>query len=139
MSWRGEKGGIAAARAGHDVVMAPNTSTYLDYYQSGDRSKEPLAIGGFVSLEKVYTYQPIPQELTPEEAKHVLGAQAQLWTEYMPDTRHVEYMAFPRLCALAEATWTPGAAKDYADFTRRLGTHLKRLSILDVNYRPMDK
>jgi hexosaminidase len=139
MSWRGEKGGIAAARAGHDVVMAPNTSTYLDYYQSEDRSKEPLAIGGFVSLEKVYTYQPIPQELTPEEARHVLGAQAQLWAEYMPDTRHVEYMAFPRLCALAEATWTPGAAKDYADFTRRLGTHLKRLSILDVNYRPLDR
>jgi hexosaminidase len=139
MSWRGEKGGIAAARAGHDVVMSPNTSTYLDYYQSEDRSKEPLAIGGFVSLEKVYTYQPIPKELTPEEARHVLGAQGQLWTEYMPNTRHVEYMAFPRLCALAEALWTPGAAKDYGDFTRRLGTHLKRLSILDVNYRPLDK
>ncbi len=139
MSWRGEAGGIAAARAGHDVVMAPNTSTYLDYYQSEDRSKEPLAIGRFIPLEKVYAYQPIPQELTPDEARHVLGAQAQLWTEYMPDTRHVEYMAFPRLCALAEAVWTPSAAKDYADFTRRLGTHLKRLSILDVNYRPMDR
>ena len=139
MSWRGEAGGIAAARAGHDVVMAPNTSTYLDYYQSEDRSKEPLAIGGFVSLEKIYAYEPIPAELTSEEARHILGAQAQLWTEYMPTTRHVEYMAFPRLCALAEAVWTPSAGKDYADFTRRLGTHLKRLGILDVNYRPLDK
>ncbi len=90
-------------------------------------------------LEKVYAYEPVPAELTTEEARHVLGAQAQLWTEYMPDTRHVEYMTFPRLCALAEATWTPRAAKDYADFTRRLQTHLKRLSILGVNYRPLDK
>jgi hexosaminidase len=139
MSWRGEAGGIAAARAGHDVVMAPNTSTYLDYYQSQDRGKEPLAIGGFVSLEKVYSYHPIPQELTPDEARHVLGAQAQLWTEYMPNTRHVEYMAFPRLCALAEAVWTPGASKDYADFVRRLTAHLGRLSSLDVHYRPLDK
>jgi hexosaminidase len=139
MSWRGEAGGIAAARAGHDVVMSPNTSTYLDYYQSEDRSKEPLAIGGFVPLEKVYAYEPIPSALTPDEARHVLGAQAQLWTEYMPHTRDVEYMAFPRLCALAEAVWTPGAAKDYIDFTQRLQTHLKRLSILDVNYRPLDK
>jgi hexosaminidase len=139
MSWRGEAGGIAAARAGHDVVMSPNTSTYLDYYQSEDRSKEPLAIGGFVPLEKVYAYEPIPSALTPDEARHVLGAQAQLWTEYMPHTRDVEYMAFPRLCALAEAVWTPGAAKDYGDFTQRLQPHLKRLSILDVNYRPLDK
>lgn len=139
MSWRGEQGGIAAARAGHDVVMAPNTSTYLDYYQSEDPSKEPLAIGGFIPLEKVYVYQPIPQELTPDEVRHVLGAQAQLWTEYMPTTKHVEYMAFPRLCALAEALWTPDAAKDYGDFTRRLQTHLMRLSILDVNYRPLDR
>ncbi len=139
MSWRGEAGGIAAARAGHDVVMSPNTSTYLDYYQSEDQSKEPLAIGGFVPLETVYVYEPIPPELTPDEARHVLGAQAQLWTEYMPHTSHVEYMAFPRLCALAEAIWTPGAGKDYADFSQRLQTHLKRLSILDVNYRPLDK
>ncbi len=139
MSWRGEQGGISAARAGHDVVMAPNTSTYLDYYQSKDQSQEPLTIGGLVTLETVYAYQPIPHELESEEARHVLGAQAQLWTEYMPDARHVEYMAFPRLCALAEAVWTPNAAKDYADFTRRLTTHLKRLNILDVNYRPLDK
>ena len=135
MSWRGEAGGIAAARAGHDVVMAPNTWTYFDYYQSDDRDAEPLAIGGYISLEKAYSYEPIPPDLSADEAKHVLGTQAQLWTEYMPDPKHVEYMAYPRACAHAEVAWTPAARKDYADFQARLNTHLERLAILDVNYR----
>jgi hexosaminidase len=138
MSWRGVKGGIAAARAGHDVVMAPTGYTYFDYYQSKNTDKEPLAIGGYVPLELVYTYEPIPEELPAEYAKHVLGAQGQLWTEYMPTPKQVEYMAFPRLIALAEVTWTPRESKDYQEFLERLSTHLKRLGILDVNYRPLD-
>jgi len=134
MSWRGEEGGIAAAKAGHDVVMAPNTYTYLDYYQSEDWESEPLAIGGYVSLEKVYGYEPIPASLSAKEGRHVLGAQGQLWTEYMPDSRQVEYMAFPRLSALAEIAWTPPQHKDYGEFLSRLEAHLARLDNLDVNY-----
>jgi hexosaminidase len=135
MSWRGEKGGIAAAAAGHDVVMAPNTYTYLDYLQSQDAASEPLGIGGYLPLETVYGYEPIPPALSAEEAKHILGAQAQLWTEYLPTPRNVEYMAFPRLAALAEVVWTPAARKDYGEFLGRLPAHLERLDALDVNYR----
>ncbi len=97
MSWRGEAGGIAAAHAKHDVVMAPNTWTYFDYYQSENRDAEPLAIGGYIPLEKAYGYDPIPEALSADEAKHILGTQAQLWTEYMPNPKHVEYMAYPRV------------------------------------------
>lgn len=136
MSWRGEDGGIAAALAGHDVVMAPNTYTYFDYYQSEDRAKEPLAIGGFLPLEKVYSYEPIPAALTAEQGAHVLGAQCQLWSEYIPTASHLEYMTFPRLCALAEVVWSPGGRKDYAGFLTRLQSHLARLDTLGVNYRP---
>jgi len=135
MSWRGEAGGIAAAHARHDVVMAPNTWTYFDYYQSENRDAEPLGIGGYVPLEKVYGYDPVSETLSPDEAKYVLGTQAQLWTEYMPNPKHVEYMAYPRACAHAEVAWTPPAVKDYADFQARLSAHLERLAILDVNYR----
>ncbi len=135
MSWRGEAGGIAAAHAHHDVVMAPNTWTYFDYYQAEEHDTEPLAIGGYVPLEKAYSYEPIPADLSAAEAKHVLGTQAQLWTEYMPNPKQIEYMAFPRACAHAEVAWTQPAAKDFADFQARLETHLARLAILDVNYR----
>ncbi len=135
MSWRGSEGGITAARAGHDVVMAPNSHTYLDYYQSRDTAAEPIAIGGFLPLDKVYSFDPMPPDLEPQFAKHVLGAQAQVWTEYMKDPKKVEYMAFPRLTALAEAVWTPVARKDYADYRVRLDSHLARLSALDVNFR----
>jgi hexosaminidase len=138
MSWRGEKGGIAAARAGHDVVMAPTGYTYFDYYQSKDRDKEPLAIGGYLPLEVVYNYEPVPKEIAPEFAKHVLGSQGQLWTEYMPSSKQVEYMAFPRLTALAEVTWTSKEKKNYPEFLKRLTGHLQRLAILDVNYRRLD-
>jgi hexosaminidase len=137
MSWRGEDGGIAAALAGHDVVMAPNTYTYLDYYQSEDRAKEPLAIGGFLPLEKVYGYEPIPAALTAEQGAHVLGAQCQLWSEYIPTPKHLEYMTFPRLCALAEVVWSPAGRKDYAGFLERLKPHLARLDTIGVNYRPL--
>jgi hexosaminidase len=139
MSWRGVEGGIAAARAGHDVVMTPTSHTYLDYYQSKDQAGEPLAIGGFLPLETVYAFEPIPAELEPQFAKHVLGAQAQVWTEYMPDAKRVEYMAFPRLTALAEVVWTPVVRKDYQDFLARLAQHLLRLQVLDVNFRTLDQ
>jgi len=137
MSWRGEKGGITAARAGHDVVMAPTAYTYFDYYQ-GSAKTEPLAIGGYLPLRKVYGYNPVPEGLTKEQAQHVLGAQGQVWTEYIPTPKKAEYMAFPRACALSEVVWTPLEKKDYADFVNRLHTHLHRLAILDVNYRPLD-
>ena len=138
MSWRGEEGGIEAATSGHDVVMAPNTYTYLDYYQSEDTDHEPLAFGGFLPLSEVYAYDPIPHGLSSSKARHVLGTQAQLWTEYIPNPKQAEYMYFPRLSALSEVAWSPRAGKDYADFLRRLKVHVQRLDMLDVNYRKLD-
>jgi hexosaminidase len=135
MSWRGMDGGIAAAKANHDVVMAPGSHTYFDHYQSRDKTKEPLAIGGFTPIDSVYAFEPVPPQLSANEAKHILGAQAQLWTEYMPNAKHVEYMAYPRMVALSEVLWSAKARRDYADFTGRLPTHLARLDALDVNYR----
>lgn len=135
MSWRGEAGGIAAAQAGHQVVMAPNTYTYLDYYQSENRDSEPLAIGGFLPLQKVYSYEPIPPSLDPAYAPNILGTQGQIWTEYIQGPAQAEYMAFPRLCALSEVAWTPPEKKDYGSFLERLNVHLKRLDYLKVNYR----
>jgi hexosaminidase len=135
MSWRGMNGGITAARAGHDVVMAPGSHTYLDHYQSDNRAAEPLAIGGFTPLEKVYLFNPVPDSLEPRFRRHILGAQAQVWTEYIEGPKQVEYMAFPRMTALAETLWTPLERKDYADFTGRLSRHLDRLRVLDVNFR----
>ena len=139
MSWRGTAGGIAAAKAGHDVVMAPTSHTYLDYYQSADRANEPLAFGGFLPLDTVYAFEPLPPELSPEQARHVLGAQAQHWTEYMRTPRQVEYMAFPRLSALAEVVWTPRPRKDLVHFRERLTVHMQRLAALGVNARPLDR
>ena len=138
MSWRGEAGGVAAAQAGHDVVMAPNTYTYFDYYQAADKAAEPLAIGGWVPLSKVYSYNPIPAGLSAEEAGHVLGTQFQVWTEYLGGPAEVEYMAFPRACALAEAAWSPQELRNWDNFTARLSAHLKRLDGLNVNYRKSD-
>jgi hexosaminidase len=137
MSWRGEKGGIAAARAGHDVVMTPTSHTYLDYYQ-GPAEKEPQAICCTLLLETVYHYEPVPRELEAAQAGRVLGSQGQLWSEYIPDGRHAEYMAFPRACALSEVLWSPRAARDYGRFLERLRGHLPRLDVLDVNYRRLD-
>lgn len=136
MSWRGEEGGIAAAKAGHDVVMAPHEQTYLDYYQTSNREGEPLSIGGDLPLAKVYEYQPIPRALSAEEAGHVLGGQGQLWTEYMPRPESVEYMAFPRACALAEALWSSPQPRDFDEFRLRLRPHLRLLDRLNINYRP---
>lgn len=132
MSWRGVEGGIAAAKQGHDVIMTPTSHCYLDYYQS-DAPDEPLAIGGYLPLEKVYSYEPTPAELSEEEAKHILGAQGNVWTEYMKTPAYVEYMTFPRACAIAEFCWSPKAAKDYDQFITRLAPHLKRLNSIGVN------
>jgi len=138
MSWRGMAGGITAAKSGHDVVMAPGSHTYFDHYQSRDKTSEPHAFGGFTPIDSVYAFEPVPPSLTEVEARHVLGAQAQLWTEYIPNSRHAEYMAYPRLVALAEVLWTPRALRDYANFRSRLLPHLARLDALDVNYRRLD-
>lgn len=136
MSWRGEAGGITAARAGHDVVMAPTTYTYLDYYQSRDKG-EPLAIGGFLPLAKVYGYDPISNQLSADQAKYILGVQGQLWNEYIPTTDKLEYMAFPRLIAIAEVGWTDPEKKDYEKFVGRLEVHQKRFDAMEVNYREL--
>ena len=120
MSWRGEAGGIAAAKQNHDVVMTPNSYLYFDYYQSIDKANEPQAIGGYLPLQRVYSYEPMPEELTAEEARHIIGVQANIWTEYMPTFKHMQYMALPRVAALSEVQWTQPQLKDYTDFTNRL-------------------
>jgi hexosaminidase len=136
MSWRGTKGGIEAAQSGHDVVMAANQFTYFDYYQ-GPKDKEPLAIGGLLPLEKVYGFDPLPPGLDPARRRHILGAQGQLWTEYVATPRQADYMLWPRAAALAEVVWS-GPEKDFADFLKRLRPHLARLAALGVGYRPLD-
>jgi hexosaminidase len=133
MSWRGTKGGTDAAKQKHNVIMTPSATCYLDYYQ-GEPSKEPLAIGGYLPLEKVYEYEPMPSELTENEQKYILGVQGNLWTEYIPTAAQAEYMAFPRLTALAEIGWVPRGPKNFEDFAVRLKEHLKRLHYLKVNY-----
>lgn len=127
MSWRGISGGITAAKAGHDVVMAPTSHTYFDYYQ-GPRKQEPLAIGGLIPVEKVYEFEPIPPELNATQAKHVLGGQGQLWGEFIPSTEHLNYMAWPRACALIETLWSPRQGRNRDLFLIRLDHHLNRLS-----------
>ena len=135
MSWRGEKGGVKAARLGHDVIMSNVSCFYFDMRQGAEAS-EPRAQMGYVPLKTVYECDPIPSDLNEQEAKHVLGAQGQLWTEYMPNSEHVEYMAYPRAVALAEVAWTPQSRRDYEDFQARLPGHLARLDVVGVNYRP---
>jgi len=139
MSWRGEAGGIAAAQAGHDVVMATNQRVYFDSYQTEKKENEPLAIGGFIPVEQVYQYEPVPADLDEKAARHVQGAQGQLWTEYVPDSRHAEYMVFPRACALAEVVWSPREQREFAAFRPRLKQHLERLKFMEVNFRPLDE
>jgi hexosaminidase len=133
MSWRGMKGGIAAAKAGHDVIMTPGTHCYFDHYQE-DPDHEPLAIGGFLPLEKVYSFNPLPDSFSVEEAKHILGAQGNLWTEYISTPEQVEYMAYPRAIALAEVLWTPVERRNWAEFRDRLAKHKDRLDGMKVNY-----
>ncbi len=133
MSWRGMSGGIDAAKAGHDVIMTPGTHCYFDHYQA-DPSFEPIAFGGLTTLEKVYSFNPVPAQLTPSEAQHILGAQGNLWTEYIGSTDQAEYMAFPRAIALAEVLWTPASRRNWNEFALRLDKHLDRLDGMDVHY-----
>ena len=131
MSWRGIEGGIEAVKHKHDAIMTPSLFLYFDYYQTMDTDNEPPAIGGYVPLEKVYSYEPVPQTLTSEEAKYIVGVQANLWTEYIPTYSQVEYMELPRMAALSEVQWTMPEKKDYADFLKRLPG---LITIYDLNY-----
>ncbi len=134
MSWRGTEGGIAAARAHHDVIMTPTSHCYFDYYQSADAETEPLAIGGYLPLEKVYAYEPLPDVLQPDEQQYILGVQANVWTEYIRTPDYLEYMLYPRMCAMSEVQWSAKSRRDWPDFSRRLEAHLARLDALQVNY-----
>ncbi|MCX6281924.1 MAG: family 20 glycosylhydrolase [Bacteroidetes bacterium] len=135
MSWRGVEGGIAAARQGHDAIMTPGDYCYFDHYQA-DPETEPKAIGGFLTLKKVYSYEPVPEELTQDEQKHILGAQGNVWTEFIPSVKQVEYMALPRMIALAEVDWSPKTARNFVEFRTRLNVHLKKLDFMKVTYSP---
>lgn len=135
MSWRGEAGGIEAAKADHHVIMTPGSPVYFDHYQAGPEG-EPLAIGGMNTLKKVYDYEPIPKELNAEEAKYVLGAQANLWTEYVITAEHLEYMVLPRMLALAEVLWTPKEQKNWKNFNERLQSQFKAFGQKGLHYSP---
>ncbi|QYM79974.1 beta-N-acetylhexosaminidase [Horticoccus luteus] len=135
MSWRGTEGAIAAARHGNDAIMCPNPFVYFDHYQTDTPGTEPLGIGGNSPLAKVHGYEPIPAELSAAQARSIIGVQGQLWTEYIPTSARLEFMAFPRACALAEVAWSEKSRPDFAHFLARLCTHLRRLDVQDVRYR----
>ena len=134
MSWRGMDGGVTAAQMGHDVIMTPSSHVYFDHYQSMDRSKEPEAIGGYSSVARVYELEPVPAVLTPEQGKHILGVQANIWTEYIPFSTQVEYMLLPRLAALSEVQWLQPDKKNYMDFLRRLPRLITFYDKYNYNY-----
>ncbi len=138
MSWRGSDGGIAAANAGHDVIMTPNTYCYLDYYQSEDTESEPPAIPAILPLRQVWQYVVVPPAIAEDKRRHILGGQGNIWTEYMPNSDHVEYMTFPRAIAIADVLWHHPAERDYEALLARLRRHLPRLERMGVNYRPLD-
>jgi hexosaminidase len=133
MSWRGTKGAIEAAKSGHNVIMTPTSHAYFDYYQS-DNKDEPLAIGGYLPLEKVYNFNPIPKELTKEQEKYVLGVQGNVWTEYITTPEKVEYMAFPRMIAMATVAWSQPERRNYKYFAKDVSRFHKRLDVQHVNY-----
>ncbi|MCU4177415.1 family 20 glycosylhydrolase [Carboxylicivirga sp. N1Y90] len=133
MSWRGEKGGIDAAAQGHDIVMTPGNWCYLDHYQ-GDSRVEPVAIGGYTTLEETYSYEPVPEQLQADMAHHVLGTQGNVWSEYMYTPELVEYRVYPRIIALAEVNWSQKSKKDYADFVQRLNAQFIRMDAHNINY-----
>ena len=134
MSWRGEGGGIEAARQGHDVIMTPNTHLYFDYYQSTDKASEPEAIGGYIPLETVFNYNPVPKQLSAEEQKHIIGVQANLWTEYIKTYRQAEYMELPRMAALCEVQWNNDEMRNYRDFIDRLQRMIKIYTAENYNF-----
>lgn len=134
MAWRGAGEGVKAAKMRHDVIMVPTTYFYFDYYQTNILDEEPLAIGGYVPIEKVYSFEPYQKELTAEENKHIIGLQANLWTEYITSFRHVEYMVLPRMAALSEIQWTQPQFKDYGDFLERMPKMFDIYDIYGYNY-----
>ncbi len=134
MSWRGEGGGIEAAKQKHNVIMSPNTYLYFDYYQTKDIDNEPLAIGGYLPLENVYKYEPMPKSLTPEEQKYIIGVQANLWVEYIATLAHVQYMELPRMAALSEIQWSAADKKDYENFLSRLPQLTSLYDVKNYNY-----
>ncbi|MFJ1491307.1 glycoside hydrolase family 20 protein [Capnocytophaga canis] len=134
MSWRGIEGGTFAAKTGHDAIMSPMSFMYFDYYQSQDIDQEPLAIGGYVPVERVYSFEPIPEGLTPEQQKRILGVQANTWTEYIKTFKHVQYMTLPRFAALAEVQWTQPEKKNYDDFLQRIPSIIKIYDAQGYNY-----
>ena len=134
MSWRGVEGGLEAVRMGHDAIMVPYTHLYLDYYQSKDTANEPLAIGGYVPVELVYSFEPFTEDMTDEEKSHILGIQANLWTEYIPTDTQLEYMLLPRLSALSEIQWCEPENKDYERFLGNMESMRKIYDILGYNY-----
>ncbi len=137
MSWRGEAAGFKSARMGHDVIMTPGSYMYFDFYQADPRY-QPVAIGGYTPIRKVYNYNPIPQDsLTAEEAKHFLGVQANTWSEYIPTPEHLEYMMFPRALAVAEIGWTPQEKRDWQDFKPRVNAHIPVLQQMGLNPFPL--
>ena len=138
MSWRGMEGGIAAANAGHDVVMSPTSHCYFDYAQSKNPG-ESESIGGYIPLRTVYAFEPIPAGLAQANRNHILGGQGNVWTEFLAMPSDVEFFAFPRAAALAEVLWSPAEAREVKDFNRRLESHQKRLDHLNVNYRKLDE
>ncbi len=132
MSWRGEDGGIKSARMGHDVVMTPGNYMYLDFYQA-DPKTQPYAIGGYTPIKKVYSYDPVPADsLTAEECQHILGVQANTWTEYIQTPEHLEYMMFPRALAVAEIGWTPQELRTWEDFKPRMNAHISKLQGMGI-------
>ena len=134
MSWRGTEGGIEAARKGHDVIMAPSSHLYFDYYQSEDIASEPECIGGYLPVERVYEFQPLPQELTPEQQKHIIGVQANIWTEYIASFHHVQYMAMPRMDALTELQWNNPQERDFETFVERCRKMAQLYDLYHYNY-----
>ena len=134
MSWRGMSGGIAAAKMDHDVIMTPNSHLYFDHYQTKETKTEPLAIGGNSPVEKVYNFDPIPGELNAAQRSRIVGVQANLWTEYVPNFRHAEYMVLPRMAALCEVQWSLAYKKDYENFLKRLPTLVEVYKLYNYNY-----
>ena len=142
MWWRGEETleiAQKAAQAEHDIVVATKDALYFDYYQSEKKKDEPLAISGFLPLETVYTFDPVFEGLDESVISHILGAQGQVWTEYMPDLNHIEYMTYPRACALAEIVWGSGEQKNFQRFLKRMKIQEKRFDAAGIRYRKIEK
>ena len=132
MSWRGEKGGIEAAKQKHNVIMTPNSYVYFDYAQN--KQEDSLVIGGYLNVQKVYNYEPVPAALAAEDTKYILGAQANVWSEYMKTPAKVEYMVFPRMSALSEVLWSRKEARNWSDFEKRMEKQTQRYELWNASY-----